>query len=127
MSIPSKIMYLKAEFDLLVRLSLQVFYSHFELCCLFRTVSLIYMIEFISLKILAFPLLRENSYTTITLFDKEFMSQTSSDILHALSISFTNTGVFLMHTRIISSNCTFFLFEKVLESINLIINLFYYF
>lgn len=86
------------------------------------------MMEFISLKILAFLLLRENSCTTIILSGKEFTSQTASDILDALSISFTNTNVCLLHTGITRSNCTFFfLFEKVLESINSITNLFYYF
>lgn len=41
MSIASKFMYLKAEFDLLVKLSLWFFCSHFELFCLFRIISLI--------------------------------------------------------------------------------------
>lgn len=128
MSIPSKFMYLKAEFDLLVRLSLQFFCSYFDLSCLFRITLLIindkvYLFEnfkvcYCSEKILIQPL----QYVK-----KELMSQMASAVLDTLGISFTNTNVFFNSHRDHQLQLYFLIFEKVSESLSFITGIFYYF
>lgn len=127
MSIPSKFTYLKGAFNLLVRLSLWFFCSHFELLCLFRITSLIindrvyffehFKIFYCSEKILIQPL---------QYLKKELMSQMASAILGVFGISFANECVFLTH-RDYQLQLYFLIFEEVPESINFISGIFYYF
>lgn len=127
MSIASKFMYLKAEFDLLVRLSLQFFCSYFDLFCLFRITLLI-----INDKVYLFENFKVFDYSEKILIQplkylkKELISQTASAVLDTLGISFTNTSVFNSH-RDHQLQLYFLIFEKMSESLSFITGIFYYF